>query len=307
MADRSKVLVVAQIPPELRARLGERYDLVELDSAAAARSENSTNGFEVAVTTSIGGADAALMAALPGLRLIACNGTGLERIDMAEAERRGIAVRHTPDVVTEDTADFAIALIYAVGRRLAEADRFVRAGHWRERRMTPSRRLHGKALGIVGLGKIGAAVARRAAGLELALRYTGPREKPDSGVAFEPDLGALAAWADILVLSCPGGPDTENMVDAAVLRRLGPDGLLINVARGSVVDEAALLAALESDAIAGAGLDVFADEPDVDPRFFALENAVLAPHYAAVTRETREAMASLLDGAIGRYFAGKAP
>lgn len=307
MSERSKILVVSPIPPELRARLSRRYDLVDLERQQGAALARPAAGFEVAVTTSIGGADAALMAALPDLRLIACNGTGLERIDLAEAARRRITVRNTPDVVTEDTADFAIALIYAVARRVAEADRFVRAGHWRARRMTPSRRVCGKTLGIVGLGKIGTAIARRASGLGMTVCYTGPRPKPESGLAFFPDPAALAEIADILVLSCPGGPATTDLVDAEVLRRLGPEGILINVSRGSVVNEDALLQALASGGVAGAGLDVFASEPDIDECYFNLENIVLTPHYAAVTQETREAMADVLEDAIDRFFGGGEP
>jgi lactate dehydrogenase-like 2-hydroxyacid dehydrogenase len=302
MSNRSKLLVLAPIPPELRARLGARYELVELGDLPG-----PADGFEVAVTMSIVGADAVVMAAIPDLRLIACNGTGLDRIDMSEAARRGIKVQHTPDVVTEDTADYAIALIYAVARRLVEADRFIRAGHWRKRRMTPSRRLSGKALGIVGLGKIGSSIARRAAGLGLSVRYTGPREKPESGLAYAPDIGSLAEWADILVLCCPGGPETAGLVDEKVLARLGTEGILINVARGSVVDEAALIAALADGSIAGAGLDVFAGEPDIDPCFLSMENVVLSPHYAAITRETREAMADVLEAAIDAHFGGTGP
>lgn len=297
-----RILVLAPIPPELRARLQASYELVEYRREAGAPLPPAP-GFRVAVTTSVAGADKAMLAALPDLGLLACNGTGLDQIDMDEATRRGILVRHTPDVVTEDTADFAIGLMYAASRRIAEADRFVRAGRWGRERMTPSRRLYDKRLGIVGLGRIGAAIARRAAGIGMTVSYTGPRPKPEAHFPFVPDIGELAEAVDVLVLSCPGGASTRHIVDAAVLRRLGPDGILVNVSRGSVVDEDALVAALQDGTIAGAGLDVFAAEPELDARFLTLENAVLQPHYAAVTRETRGAMADLLDRAIGAFLA----
>jgi lactate dehydrogenase-like 2-hydroxyacid dehydrogenase len=297
--NRHRLLVVSPIPPELRARLSARHRLVDRRPGGG----ETLPGFEVAVTTSMGGADAALIDALPDLKLIACNGTGLEAIDLDDAARRGIAVCHTPDVVTEDTADFAIGLMYAVSRRIAEADRFVRSGRWTAGRMTPSRRLYDKRLGIVGLGRIGAAIARRAAAIGMDVSYTGPREKPRVSYRYLPDAGALADLVDVLVLSCPGGDVTRHLIDTAVLARLGADGLLINVSRGSVVDETALIAALKSGAIAAAGLDVFAHEPDIDPAFLDLENVVLQPHYAAVTNETRNAMADVLEAAIEAHFA----
>jgi lactate dehydrogenase-like 2-hydroxyacid dehydrogenase len=247
------------------------------------------------------------MAAMSDLRLIACNGTGLENIDVEAAASRGVAVQNTPDVVTEDTADFAIGLMYAVCRRIAEGDRFVRSGRWARERMTPSRRLYDKTVGIVGLGKIGSAIARRATGIGMTVSYTGPREKPGSGYAFYPNISSMAERVDFLVLSCPGGQKTRHIVDAGVLVKLGPEGMLINVSRGSVVDEEALVAALEAGTIAAAGLDVYASEPGIDPRFFAFENVVLEPHYAAVTRETRLAMADILERAIDDLLSGREP
>lgn len=291
------VLVVAPIPPELERRLSERFDL---DRAM----EPPDPGHRVVVTTSVAGADAALMRSLPNLELIACNGAGLEQIDVAEAERRGIVVCNTPDAVTEDTADFALGLMYATSRRLAEGDRFVRAGRWGRERMSPSRRLYSRRLGIVGLGRIGSAIARRGAaiGMDVSYTATGPKDVPH---AYVPTVVELAAAVDVLVLSCSGGPSTYRIVDRAVLAALGPDGILINVSRGSVVDEAALLDALASGTIASAGLDVFETEPAIDPRFLELANVVLQPHYAAVTRETREDIATTLHDAIVHVFADR--
>ena len=288
------VLVVAPIPPELERRLSASFTLERTDGTAD-RSQR------VAVTTSVAGADAALMASLPNLALIACNGAGLEQIDVVEAERRGILVCNTPDAVTEDTADFALGLMYATSRRIAEGDRFVRAGRWGKERMSPSRRLYSRRLGIVGLGRIGSAIARRAAaiGMDVSYTATGPKDVP---YAFAPTVKALASRVDVLVLSCSGGPSTYRIVGRDVLAALGPDGILINVSRGSVVDEAALLDALAAGTIASAGLDVFETEPAIDARFLELPNVVLQPHYAAVTRETREDIATTLHDAIVRVF-----
>ncbi|MGX1309247.1 hydroxypyruvate reductase [Amorphus suaedae] len=288
------VLVVAPIPPELERRLSASFTL-DRASGTADRSHR------VAVTTSVAGADAALMASLPNLELIACNGAGLEQIDVEEAARRGIEVCNTPDAVTEDTADFALGLMYATSRRIAEGDRFVRAGRWGKERMSPSRRLYSRRLGIVGLGRIGSAIARRAAAIGMDVSYTATGAK-DVPYAFAPTVKELATRVDVLVLSCSGGPSTYRIVDREVLEALGPDGILINVSRGSVVDEEALLDALAAGTIAAAGLDVFETEPAIDPRFLELSNVVLQPHYAAVTQETREDIATTLHDAIQRVL-----
>jgi len=291
----NEVLLLAPVPPGLRDALAARYSVLT-EAPDPAR-------IVAAITTSVVGADAAAMAKLPALRVLGCMGVGLDRIDVDEAARRGIAVRHTPDAVRTDTADTAVALLYATVRRVVEADRFVRGGQWARGRMTPSRRVTGMRAGVVGLGVIGAMVAQRLTGLGLEVAYHGPREKPVAW-RFELNLGALAAWCDVLVLCCPGGEATRGLVSAEVLRRLGPAGYLVNVARGSVVDEAALLDALETGAIAGAGLDVFAEEPGLDPRFLSLEKVVLTPHSAAVTLESRDEVTATLLAAMAECFAG---
>jgi lactate dehydrogenase-like 2-hydroxyacid dehydrogenase len=293
-----ELLVVAAIPPELRERLSANYSLIDERPAPG----ESRPAIPVAVTTSIAGADVALFESLPDLKLVACNGAGLDRIDLEAAKARGIAVQHTPDAVTEDTADCAIGLMYAVVRRIAEADRFVRSGAWATQRMSPSKRLFSRNLGIVGLGKIGKAMARRAAAIGMRVSYTGPNEKPDVDYAYIPDIVRLAEVVDILALSCPAAPSTLHLVNREVLSALGPEGFLINVSRGSVVEEDALIDALMNRTIAGAGLDVFENEPNIDPRFAALENTVLQPHLAAVTTDARQAMADTLERAIDSYF-----
>jgi hydroxypyruvate reductase len=293
------VAVIGAIPPELRAAMAARFQLIE-----AVGGDRPMPGVRIALTTSMAGADAAAMDRFPDLGLLLCNGTGLDAINLDHARARGIVVRHTPDEVTEDTAEFALALIFAASRRLAEADRFVRSGRWGAERMTPSRRVAGRRVGIVGMGKIGRLIAARATALEMVVSWTGPRPKPDVSWPWFPSPLALAEMVDILILSCPGGAETAGLVDARVLAALGAEGLLINVSRGSVVDEPALIAALDSCAIAGAGLDVFAQEPGFDRRLAEFETVVLAPHYAAVTRETRSAIAATLVQAAERFLAG---
>lgn len=289
----NEVLLMAPVPPALRDALAARYTVLT-EATDPAR-------IVAAITTSVAGANAAAMARLPAWRVLGCMGVGLDRIDLLEAQRRGIAVRHTPNAVRTDTADAAVALLYATVRRVAEADRFVRGGGWAKGRMTPSRRVTGMRAGVVGLGAIGTLVARRLGALGLEVAYHGPRAKRVEW-RFEPDLLTLAGWCDVLVLCCPGGEATRGLVSAAVLRQLGPAGYLVNVARGSVVDEAALLAALEARMIGGAGLDVFAQEPGLDPRFLPLENAVLMPHYAAVTEEARKESTATLLAAMAECF-----
>ena len=300
MTDKEPVAALTRLPDDLRQALAQHYTLLDHQPAAGARP-----GIRLAVTTSMAGVDEAAMASLPDLRFIGCQGVGLDRIDLAAAHRRGIAVAHTPDVLTEDVADFALALMYGVARRLVEADRFVRAGRWSRERMQPSMRLHGKTAGVVGLGRIGMAVARRAEGIGMRVIWHGPRPNPEVAWDYVPDLHTLALRSDILFLVVPGGDATRRMVGAEVLEALGPRGILVNVARGSVVDETALLDALEQGRIGGAGLDVFATEPDLNPRFPGLGNVVLAPHYASLTHETRAEMIGMILDNIAAWRDGR--
>jgi lactate dehydrogenase-like 2-hydroxyacid dehydrogenase len=295
-----RVLLLVPIPADLRAALAQHYDLVE-DKPA----EGERPGFRIAVTTAIAGLTEAQMARLPDLRMVASQGTGLEKLDLAAAKRRSIAIAWTPDIMTEDVADAAIGLMYAAARRVAEADRFVRAGRWGKERIAPSISLHRKRAGVAGMGRIGQAIARRCAGLGMEVAWTGPRAKPELPWTHVPDLRALAERSDVLIMAVPGGAGTDRMVDVAVLEALGPRGVFVNVARGSVVDEAALLAALDAGTIAAAGLDVFATEPALDPRFLALENVVLAPHSASITYETRAAICARILSDIAAFREGR--
>jgi lactate dehydrogenase-like 2-hydroxyacid dehydrogenase len=297
---RETLLLLVPIPADLRAALEAEYELVEDKPNDIPRP-----GIRIAVTTAIMGFRAATLDRLPDLKLIASQGTGLETSDLPAAAKRGVKVAYTPDVMTEDVADAAIGLMYAAARRIAEADRFVRAGRWGTERMTPSISLHRKSVGIAGMGKIGQAIARRCAGLGMNVAWTGPRPKPELPYAHLPDIRALAERSDVLILATPGGAETDRMVDAEVLRLLGPRGILVNVARGSVVDEEALIAALQAGTIAGAGLDVFAKEPGLDPRFLTLENVVMEPHSSSITYETRAAIIARILGDIAAFREGR--
>lgn len=289
---RHAIALAAALPDDLRTALHARHECVEHRPPARLA------GVHVAVTTGMAGANTALFDSLPDLALLVSQGAGLDRIDTVEAERRGIAVAHTPDIFTQDVAEYAVALMLAALRRVVSADRFVRAGAWPTTRMRPATRVAGRRLGIVGLGRIGTAIAQRAAGLGMTVGWHGPRAKPDVPWPYFPSLIDLADWANVLILATPGGHATAAMVDAAVLDALGSTGWLVNVARGSVVDEPALLVALEGGRIAGAALDVFAVEPGLDPRFAALDNVVLSPHYASITAAARQEVIATILAAI---------
>ncbi len=234
-----------------------------------------------------------LLAHLPQAKVVSGFGVGYDGVDVPAAIRHGIPVTHTPDVLTDDVADLAMGLVLSVGRTIPQADQFVRKGLWPQGAMALGKKVSGARLGIVGLGRIGKAIAQRAQAFGMSIAYTARSEKPDTGYTYYPTPAALAAQVDFLVVITPGGAGTRHLIDAKVLQALGPKGYLINVARGSVVDEAALVAALQAGTIAGAGLDVFANEPHVPQVLWTLPQVVLTPHMASATRETRQAMADL--------------
>ncbi len=248
---------------------------------------------------------ASLLDQLPALELIVVFGVGYDGVDVAAARARGIAVTHTPDVLTDDVADMAMTLLLAQSRRIVEADAFVRAQQWQNGPFAWSRRVSGQRLGIMGLGRIGSALARRAEAFGMDIAYTGRGAKAGVPYRYEPTLLALAASVDFLVVCAYGGDDTRGLVNAQVLQALGPDGVLVNVGRGSVVDEDALIHALQNGVIAGAALDVYADEPRVPEALCALPNVVLTPHSASATTQTRRAMSELVFANLAAHFAGE--
>jgi lactate dehydrogenase-like 2-hydroxyacid dehydrogenase len=277
-------LWLAPTPAELLAQVGPRT--------------------EAAVTTGGRGMDAAMMGQLPWLKIIACFGVGVDAIDLAAAKTRSIRVTNTPDVLTEDVADLALGLLLAAVRRIAQGDRFVREGRWLQGNMELTKTLQGGTLGIVGLGRIGQAIAKRGLAFGMKIAYHGPRPK-EVPFRYYADPVELARDCEFLIAACPGGDSTRGIVSKAVIEALGPKGIFVNISRGSVVDEPALVAALQAGKLGGAGLDVFADEPRVPSALLSMDNVVLQPHQGSATFRTREAMGQLVLDNLAAWFSGR--
>ncbi|MBO9622741.1 MAG: D-glycerate dehydrogenase [Sphingomonas sp.] len=315
---RPRVIVTRSLPDPIEARMTELFDVVlspddramHADALAAAMADA-----DVLVPTVTDRIDAALIEAAPErLRLIANYGAGVGHIDLKAARARGIVVTNTPGVLTEDTADMAMALILAAPRRLVEGDKLVRSGEWTGWCPTGMRghRIGGRKLGILGMGRIGQAVAARARAFGLQVHYHNRQRIPEVaeaqlGATFHADLDAMLAAVDILTIHAPHTESTTGLIDARRLNLLGPDGWLINTARGEIVDPEALVTALQTGRIAGAGLDVYVNEPAVDPRLFALPNVVLLPHLGSATFEGREAMGLKVIANIRSWSDGHRP
>ena len=253
-----------------------------------------------------GKVDGALFDRLPNLEIVSNFGVGYDTIDAKEAERRGIIVTNTPDVLTDEVADLALGLLLATVRQLPQVDRYLRAGEWLKKPYPLTATLRGRKVGILGLGRIGKAVAKRLEAFGLEIAYHG-RSKQDVPYRYEPTLLGLATWCDVLLSVAPGGKETDGMIGAEVLKALGPDGILINVGRGSVVDEKALIEALHAKTILTAGLDVFTDEPRVPAELIAMDHVVLLPHVGSASVETRRAMGQLVVDNLVSWFSGKGP
>ncbi len=300
-----EVLTVAQLSPvllnALRAACTVHDRLHETDPAAFAAAAPRITAI---AGTGESRVDAALMDQLPALRLISVMGVGYDGIDVAAAKARGIVVTHTPGVLNDDVADLALGLMIATARAIPQSDRHVREGRWPAGPMPLARKVSGARLGIVGIGRIGQAIAQRAAAFDMAIAYTARSAKPALPWRYVSSVRALAAESDFLVAITPGGAATRRLIDAEVLAALGPEGILVNVARGSVVDEAALIDALQRGVIAGAGLDVFESEPNVPQALRELPNVVLTPHIGSATASTRRAMADLAFANVQAHFAG---
>lgn len=245
--------------------------------------------------------------ALPELRCIVCFGVGVDGIDLDYARRRNVAVTHGREINHEDVADVALGLIIAVSRSFTQGERVLREGKWTPPlAVPPQRRLRGRKLGIVGMGAIGQSIAQRAQGFGLEIKWHGPRRKPELAYAYEPDLHELARWADILAVAARGDKSTEKIIDARVIDALGPDGVLVNVSRGSVVHEDVLIAALKEGRLGGAGLDVFEEEPTPAARWADVPNTTLTPHLGGGTREALFAGSQNVLENLRRFYAGEA-
>jgi len=250
--------------------------------------------------------DGAVMDLLPNLELIANYGVGYDAIDVEAASARNIKVTNTPDVLTDEVADLAVGMLLAQSRQIVQASDWVRSGKWVSEGSLPlSRKLSGGTVGIVGLGRIGRAIADRLVAFNMDIHYHSrtPKDTPDW--TYHADPVALASAVDFLVVALVGGKDTQGYVSADVIRALGQNGIIANISRGSTIDEAAMLDALEKGEIAGACLDVFASEPDIDPRFMALDNVLLQPHHGSATETTRRAMGQLQRDNVSALLAGK--
>jgi lactate dehydrogenase-like 2-hydroxyacid dehydrogenase len=296
-----KVLQIVRLPVPPDYSRPEDLPVVEAFDVGQIKASDDV---EVLVTHSVVGVPARLWDALPNLKLVANFGVGLDRIDLTEARRRGVRVTYTPHQLTADVADLAITLSAALLRRLPAADAFVRNGGWSSGPFGLGRSVTGRKLGILGLGRIGLAISARARGFDMEVAYMSRSAKPASGLRRFETAMELAVWSDILVAALPGGEKTNKIVDAAVLDALGPEGLFINVARPSVVDETALIAALKTNAICGAGLEIFDAGSLLVPALKNADNVILTPHIGSATRDTRIAMAEAVFENVRAFLSG---
>ena len=287
------------------AALHGRYDVCRWYEVADPEAWLAANGSAIRAVVTAGhlGITDAMMDKLPNLGIVAIAGVGFERVNLPKARDRGIRVTNTPDVLTEDVADMAVGLMIAAMRRIPDADRHVRAGQWPKGELPLATKVWGRRYGIFGLGQIGEAVARRLSGFGGTVAYTSRAEKPVP-YTYHPTLLALAEASDVLVVTAAASPATRHAVNREILEALGPSGYLVNVARGSLVDEEALVTALRDGRLGGAGIDVYADEPNVPADLAALPNTALSPHVGSATTDAREAMATLMLRNLDAFTAG---
>ncbi|HBM10217.1 2-hydroxyacid dehydrogenase [Pseudomonas sp. Choline-3u-10] len=289
------ILQIGPLTERFNRGLAAEHEVLRFwEEGADALVNQNAQRIDVVVTSGRFGCTAELIERLPNLQAIISFGVGYDAIDVAAARARNIPVSNTPDVLNDCVADLAFGLIIDSARQMSRADRFVRAGEWPSGGLPLAKQVSGKRLGIVGMGRIGETVAKRSSGFDMQVRYHNRRPVEGSAYGYESNLVELAQWSDFLVLTCPGGESTRNLINRDVLEALGSKGILINVARGSVVDEPALIEALTEGRLGGAGLDVYAQEPNVPQALVDLPNVVLLPHIGSATEETRLAMEELL-------------
>ena len=301
------VLQVGPLMQTVQDTVANVYGAVRLPASAADEAEfleQRGHTFDVAVTSGRFGVGTELMRALPNLRAVVNFGVGYDTTDTRQAAERGIAVSNTPDVLNDCVADTAVALYVDVLRRTSAADRYVRRGDWARKGNFPlATKASGKRVGILGLGRIGKVIARRLEGFDCTISYHNRKKAPGVPYEYASSPVELARNADVLIVAAAGGPESVHVVDHDVIEALGPNGYLINIARGSVVDEQALVAALLDGRLGGAGLDVFADEPKVPQDLLSMDNVVLLPHLGSGTNETRAAMAELTLANLAQFAA----
>jgi hydroxypyruvate reductase len=304
---KKQILQIGPLLPETMRDLEATYTVHRYDLAADKKKLLSEITPDVSAIATRG--DYALgeeiMCSLPNLKLIASSGAGFDGIDAKAAKANGVTVTNTPGIVSECVADVAMALVLTTIRRTLVHDRFVRSGEWRLKKPVLTEKVWGERLGIIGLGGIGKAIARRASAFKMPVAYYGRHQQQSVDYQYFNDLVELARWARVLVVAVPGGNSTAGLVSREVIDTLGPDGVLVNVSRGSVVDEPYLVDALVSKRLAGAGLDVFADEPNVPEQLLGLDTVVLQPHIGSGSNYTRVAMGQLLLDNMDAFFAGR--
>jgi hydroxypyruvate reductase len=305
-----KVLIYSRFPKALMLRIGERYELLDASGNPPSQMFSPEQLSNVRAMITAGGTPLGgdMMDMMPKLGAIVCYGTGYDGVDLAAAAERGITVGHSPGANASSVADLAMTLMLAATRRLLVADNYVRSGDWAAAKPSPMMRpqpgMRGRRVGIYGLGEIGRKIAARAAAFDSEVGYFS-RNQQQVPYRYFPDLQQLAEWCSILVIAVRAGPGTHHAVNADVLGKLGEDGYVVNIARGSVIDEAALVAALTDKAIAGAGLDVYAREPHAPDALTAFPNVVFSPHIGGHTLESHTAMQDCVLANLGGYFAGQ--
>ncbi|WP_313811363.1 2-hydroxyacid dehydrogenase [Glutamicibacter sp.] len=303
-----QILRVGPVNPAVAHVLDDEFNARVLPLAEQRQKFLNEVGDQIRIAVCSGkiGVDSELMQALPNLEAIINFGVGYDATDVAQAQERGIPMSNTPDVLTDCVADTALGLYLNTLRRLSDAERFVRAGSWAAgENFKLTTRASGRKVGILGLGRIGQAIASRLLGFGCEIHYHSRAPKNSSGFAYHASAVELAEATDVLIVAAAGGPETAGLVDAEVLKAVGPDGFIINIARGSVIDEPALIKALQRGVIAGAGLDVFAHEPHIPAGLLELDNVVLLPHLGSGTVETRADMASLTLANLRSYLADR--
>ena len=302
-----EVFVASRMTQEFCAELSNKFTASFSNGAWPTLDEAQRARVTALVTNGIRGAEKALLDLFPNLQIIASLGIGVDAIDFDVVRARGLVVTNTPNVIADDVADLAIGMLIDRLRHIVDGERFVRAGKWSSGPYPLARSLTGKRLGIVGLGAIGTAVAKRAEAFKLHVKWNGPHPKPQQPYEYVPDLEQLARDSDVLVIACSGGKATRHLIDARIIAALGSKGVLVNIARGSVVDIEALMAALRTGQLGAAALDVLEQQPAVPAELLTLPNVLLTPHLGTNTRETRATMGAMVIANLVAHFEGRRP